>query len=84
METWGKLHPRRILHVPGAICVHGSFRQQSLEPGTSGQELRILPTGQLRPHCILEFVLQQLFFVVAKRSFSLLDTGGYYAWRNES
>ena len=42
-------HPRRILRAAGAISVHGSFRQASLEPGSSGQELWTLPTGQLRP-----------------------------------
>ena len=49
METWRTLHPRRILHAPGAISAHGCFRQASLEPGPSGQELRILLIGQLRP-----------------------------------
>ena len=49
METWRTLHPRRILHPPGAISVYGSFSEVSLEPGPSGQELRILPIGQLRP-----------------------------------
>ena len=38
-----------ILHAPGAISVHGSFRQASLEPESSGQKLRTLPTGQLSP-----------------------------------
>ena len=27
----------RILHAPGASSVHDSFRQVSLEPGSSGQ-----------------------------------------------
>ena len=49
MGTWRTLHPRRILHAPGAISVHGSFRQAILEPGQSGQELRTLPTGHLLP-----------------------------------
>ena len=41
--------PTTILHAPGAISVHGSFRKASLEPGPSGQELRTLPTEQLQP-----------------------------------
>ena len=49
MRTWRTLHPRRILHAPDAISVHGSFHQVSLEHGPSGQVLRTLPTGQLRP-----------------------------------
>ena len=40
------LHPRRILHATGAINVHDSFRQASLEPGPSSQELRTPPTGK--------------------------------------
>ena len=48
MGTWRILHPRRILHAPGAISLHGSFCQVSLELGPSGQELRTLPTGLLR------------------------------------
>ena len=39
----GIFHSRRLLHPPGAISVHGSFRQASLEPGPTGQELRTLP-----------------------------------------
>ena len=31
--TWRTLHPRRILHVPVAISIHGSFGQLRLEPG---------------------------------------------------
>ena len=49
MGAWRTLHPRRILHALGAISVHGNFRQESLKPGPSGQELRTLPTGQLQP-----------------------------------
>ena len=49
METRRTLQPRRILHAPAAISIHGSFRQGSLEPGPSGQELGTLPTIQLRP-----------------------------------
>ena len=49
MGTWRTLHPKLILYAPVAISVHGSFRQASLEPGPSGQELRTLLTGQLRP-----------------------------------
>ena len=30
MGTWGTLHPRPILHAPGAISVHGS-----VSPGKS-------------------------------------------------
>ena len=48
MGTWRTLQPRRIL-APGAISVYDSFRLASLEPGPSGQELRTLRTGQLRP-----------------------------------
>ena len=54
MGTWRTLHPRRILHAPGAISVHGSFRQASLEPGPSGQELRTLSTRQLRAGTVKE------------------------------
>ena len=42
--TWRTLHPWRILHAPGAISVHCSFRQASLEPGPSSQERRTLST----------------------------------------
>ena len=49
MGTWRTLHPRRILHSPGAISVHDSFHQASLEPEPSGQELSTLPTRQLQP-----------------------------------
>ena len=45
---WDRACSRRIFYAPSAISVHGSFRQASLESGPSGQELRTLPTGQLR------------------------------------
>ena len=47
--TWRTLLPRQILHAPISFSVHGSFCLASLEPGPSDQELRTLPTGQLRP-----------------------------------
>ena len=53
MESWSTLHPRQILHAPRAISAYGSFCQASLEPRPSDQELRALPTGQLRPRNIL-------------------------------
>ena len=34
------MHLRRILHAPGVISLHGSFRQASLESGPFGQEPR--------------------------------------------
>ena len=34
--------PRQILHAPGAISVHGNFRQGASNPRPSAQELRIL------------------------------------------
>ena len=37
MGTWRTLHPRRILHTPGAISEHNSFRQASLEPGPANR-----------------------------------------------
>ena len=57
MATWMTLHPRRILHAPGSISVHGSFRHASLETGSSAQELMTLPTGQLRQHDKLRMTL---------------------------
>ena len=59
MGTWRTLQPRRISHAPGAISLHSSFGQVRLEPGPAGQELRTLPTVQLRPpkheeiHCYI-------------------------------
>ena len=38
MRTWSALHPRRILHVPGAIRIHGGF-----SPGES--QIRALQSG---------------------------------------
>ena len=49
MGTWRTLHPRRISHAPGAISVHGSVFHTSLEPGPSGPQMAILPTGPPRP-----------------------------------
>ena len=41
METWRTLHPREILHAPGAISVYGGVSQASLESETSGPELSV-------------------------------------------
>ena len=46
--TWRTLDPRRILRAAGAV--HGGFHQVSLESWPTGQELRTLPIGQLRPY----------------------------------
>ena len=54
MGTWRILHPRRILHAPAVINVHGGFRQASLEPGSSGLYLRALSTEQQQPRFISE------------------------------
>ena len=37
MVSWRKLYSRRILHAPGTISLHGSFRQASFELGASGR-----------------------------------------------
>ena len=48
--TWRTLHPRRILHAPGAISVHGGlWLVTSLEPGPSGLKSNALPTRLTRP-----------------------------------
>ena len=49
MGTRSTLHPRRILHAPGAISVDGDVLQASFEAGPSCQELSALPTEQPRP-----------------------------------
>ena len=67
MGTWRTLHPRRILHEPGAISVHDSFRQVSLEPGPSGQELRnLLPENDLMSQ-------SQNLFSFIKRNFGVIE-----------
>ena len=38
MGTWRTLHPRRILHAPGAISVHGNILPG--EPGTHALQPR--------------------------------------------
>ena len=43
MGTWRTLHPRRILHAPGAISVHDGFSPGELI------NLRTLPTWQPGP-----------------------------------
>ena len=40
MGAWRTLHPRRILHAPGAISIDmAMFRQANVESGSSGLEL---------------------------------------------
>ena len=87
METWKTLHPRRNLHAPSSISVHGSFHQANLEPGSSGQELRTLPTGQLRPVDLLE--LKACFWVngilgVGQASLPVFDDGLWWSDHNDS
>ena len=51
MGTWRTLHTRRILHAPDANSVHGGFRQLSLEPVLSVDEMKhSVITFQLRRH----------------------------------
>ena len=45
----------------GAIGVHGGFRQASFESGPSGQEVRTLQTGQLRPPRGKENIVYRVF-----------------------
>ena len=51
MGTWGTLHPRRILHAPDAISVHGGISPG--EPGTRAFQSRAegsfdMPTLELK------------------------------------